>query len=85
MWDSGPGKCVVCGSLGDRDVLGRCEPCFRRGEYVPFLYFKEMGVENPRDPEGSTAHVRDIKARRYDTKENKMFYYKGERSYFDVH
>lgn len=48
----------------------------------PSIYFKEMGVENPGDPKGSTAHVRDIKARRLDTKTGKMFYYQAPKTYF---
>jgi len=48
---------------------------------VSYGYFKEMGVENPYDPKGSTAHVRDIKQRRWDQKEKRMFYYKGETRY----
>lgn len=45
-------------------------------------YFKEMGVENPIDPKGSTAHVRDIKNRRYDAKADKQFQYKPPKKYF---
>lgn len=81
MWDSGHGVCVVCGTSGDRDILGRCEACFRKNAPVPYCHFKEMGVENPGDPQGSTAHVRDIKARRVDVKTGKMYYDRGQRSY----
>lgn len=42
----------------------------------------EYGVENPIDPKGSTAHVRDIKARRIDPKTKTMFYYEGPKTYF---
>ena len=42
----------------------------------------EYGHENPDDPKGSTAHVRDIKTRRLDTKTKKMFYYEKPKTYF---
>lgn len=42
----------------------------------------EYGVENPIDSKGSTAHVRDIKARRIDPKTKEMFYYQGPKTYF---
>jgi hypothetical protein len=43
---------------------------------------KEVGIENPYDKKGSTAHVRDIKNRRYDPKTDKMFYHEGPKRYF---
>lgn len=46
------------------------------------FYFKEMGVENPADPKGSTAHVRDIKARRFDVKTKETYYNKSRTAYF---
>lgn len=57
-----------------------CKHC--RSFDEPSLYFKEVGVENPYDKKGSTAHVRDIKNRRLDTKTNRMFYYEAPKSYF---
>lgn len=42
----------------------------------------EFGHENPTDPKGSTAHVRDIKARRIDPKTKKQFYYETPKTYF---
>jgi hypothetical protein len=42
----------------------------------------EYGHENPMDPKGSTAHVRDIKARRYDNESKKVYYEKPSRTYF---
>lgn len=42
----------------------------------------EYGVENPVDPKGSTAHVRDIKARRIDPKTKAVFNYEKPKTYF---
>lgn len=42
-------------------------------------YFKEMGAANPRDPKGSTAHVRDIEDRRWHPTEKRMFYWSKEK------
>lgn len=42
----------------------------------------EYGVENPMDKKGSTAHVRDIKARRIDPKTKTLFYYEHPKTYF---
>lgn len=44
----------------------------------------EFGVENPVDAKGSTAHVRDIKDRRWHPKEKRLFYYSKElgKTYF---
>ena len=42
----------------------------------------ERGVENPMDPKGTTAHVRDIKARRIDPKTKTTFYYQKPKTYF---
>lgn len=44
----------------------------------------EMGRENPMDPKGSTAHVRDIKDRRWHPQEKRMFYRSRElgKTYF---
>lgn len=83
MWDSGLGQCVGCGRQADRDVAGRCEECFRAGVPVGQPYFKEM-VKLVTDS-ASVAHIKDIKARRLDTKTGKMYYDRGERTYFDVH
>lgn len=46
------------------------------------VHFKEVGVENPYDKKGSTAHVRDIKSRRLDTKTGKMFYHQAPKTYY---
>lgn len=42
----------------------------------------EYGHENPIDAKGSTAHVRDIKARRIDPKTKTFFYYEKPKTYF---
>lgn len=39
----------------------------------------EFGHENPIDPKGSTAHLRDIKDRRWHPTEKRMFYWSKER------
>ena len=82
MWDAGQGQCVVCGEEDDRDILGRCYQCFCLGIPVQYGHFKEVGRENPGDPKGSTAHVRDIKNRRMDPQTKQPFYYKGDTTYF---
>jgi hypothetical protein len=80
--------CVKCQQEdNDLDFVGRCLDCFKKdilsnGPTNGLPYFKEMGVENPADPQGSTAHVRDIKARRLDVKTNETYYDKGRTSYF---
>lgn len=83
MWDAGLGKCACCGVEADRDILGRCDSCFRQGRHVDnAFYFKEMGVENPADPKGSTAHVKDIKMRMIDPESKKVVNYKEPSKYF---
>lgn len=81
--------CVECGKPNEYvDFLGRCYPCFEELKWrepknrMVAPYFKEMGAENPIDPKGSTAHVRDIKQRRVDTKTGETFYYTGKKTYF---
>lgn len=78
-------KCSICNTNKSteyryRDGVWKCKHCSARD--VSGIYFKEMGVENPGDPKGSTAHVRDIKARRLDPVTQKMFYYKPPKTYF---
>jgi hypothetical protein len=81
--------CVECEKpKADLDFLGRCPGCFEELKWRPpkapvqAPYFKEMGVENPVDPKGSTAHVRDIKSRRYDEKTDSMYRYHPPKRYF---
>lgn len=77
--------CTQCGNVAGTLYLdGEAWVCRHCLSDVPgdAPYFKEMGVENPRDPEGSTAHVRDIKARRWDPKEERLFYYTPPKTYF---
>lgn len=56
--------------------------CFRNNEVVGYGHFKEMGVENPLDPKGSTAHVREIKSRMHDFKTGKVYNYEPPKTYF---
>ena len=79
------GICPKCQKpAGTLHLLGDdwlCHLCSSRYEPVGCRLF-EYGVENPMDPKGSTAHVRDIKARRIDPKTKEFFYYEGPKSYF---
>lgn len=82
-------ECVECKKPNEYvDFLGRCYACFEELKWrdskskQAAVYFKEMGVENPTDAKGSTAHVRDIKNRRYDPKTNETFYHKPKKTYF---
>lgn len=76
--------CDSCGNLAGSLYLDGtqwiCKHCYHWPERG--TYFKEVGVENPFDKKGSTAHVRDIKARRLDPKTKKLFYYKPAKVYF---
>lgn len=78
-------RCNVCGcapgSLYLDDNQWLCKTCYQK-PYEERPYVKEMGVENPYDTKGSTAHVRDIKNRRLDPKTKKMFYYQPPKTYF---
>lgn len=58
-----------------------CRVCAGHGESLGCRLF-EYGVENPMDSKGSTAHVRDIKARRIDPKTKTQFYYQAPKTYF---
>lgn len=51
-----------------------CKDCYQRPPASDTCRLFEMGHENPSDPKGSTAHVRDIKARRYNPTEKRTFY-----------
>lgn len=78
-------QCEWCGEDAGRYAL--CDACHAewQTQTVKLPYFKEMGVENPSDPKGSTAHVRDIKDRRYHPTEKRLFYKSQEmpgRTYF---
>ena len=57
-----------------------CKSCY--GNYDSTCRLFEYGHENPIDAKGSTAHVRDIKSRRLDTKTKQMFRYEAPKSYF---
>lgn len=58
-----------------------CRRCWISPEVVDTCRPFEYGQENPYDPEGSTAHVRDIKQRRWHPEEKRLFYYKPPVSY----
>ena len=68
-----------------RFVGGRwsCRHCVSSDVTVGCRLF-EFGKENPIDPKGSTAHVRDIRDRRWHPQEKRMFYYSRElgKTYF---
>lgn len=58
-----------------------CRHCFVGNSDTSCRLF-EYGHENPDDPKGSTAHVREIKTRRYDFKEKRTFNYEAPKTYF---
>lgn len=79
------GLCPLCRKpassihlVGD---LRGCRHCVS-GLNDPSCLLFEYGVENPIDSKGSTAHVRDIKARRIDPKTKTQFYYEKPKAYF---
>ena len=76
------GLCFSCGkaagSLYLEDRSWVCRHC-RGREDGELAYLKVMGSENPMDPKGSTAHVKDIKDRRWHPTENRMFYHSKEK------
>jgi hypothetical protein len=77
-------KCQECGHVSGSYYLAfglwLCRNCY--GGVPASCRLHEYGQENPMDPKGSTAHVRDIKARRLDPKTKKMFYYETPKTYF---
>lgn len=80
--------CESCGKFRaslhlDRDIWV-CEDCWMEPEPMDTCRLFEYGKENPTDPGGSTAHVRDIKDRRWHPQEKRMFYWSKEKpkSYF---
>ena len=54
-----------------------CRQCYTLPVSESCRFF-EYGHVNPIDPKGSTAHVRDIKDRRWHPKEKRLFYYSKE-------
>jgi hypothetical protein len=60
-----------------------CKDCYQIPSPMNCRLF-EFGHENPQDPQGSTAHVRDIKDRRWHPQEKRSFYYSRElgKTYF---
>lgn len=59
-----------------------CDDCWNPPPLMDTCRPFEYGHENKDDPKGSTAHVRDIKARRLDTKTKQMYYYAPPKTYF---
>jgi len=59
-----------------------CRHCYMAPPASDTCRLFEFGVENTMDAKGSTAHVRDIKARRIDPKTKQMFYYEKPKTYF---
>jgi len=55
-----------------------CRWCLKK-EVSNAPYFKEMGHANPHDPKGSTAHISDIRDRRWHPEEKRLFYYSKEK------
>ena len=60
-----------------------CSVCTHHVQQAGCRLF-EFGHENPVDAKGSTAHVRDIKDRRWHPKEHRQFYHSKElgKTYF---
>ena len=58
-----------------------CKHCYAPPPPMNTCRLFEKGHANPIDPEATTAHVRDIQARRYDTVEHRMYYDRGNKSY----
>lgn len=79
-------KCALCnrvyGSFYLQDDAFVCRHCYLRPPDRDTCRLFEYGVENPMDKNGSTAHVRDIKARRIDPKTKTLFYYEKPKTYF---
>lgn len=77
-------NCSTCNTFSPtlhyQDGVWVCRHCYTVPD--PSCLMFEYGRENPTDPEGSTAHVRDIKARRLDPKTKTMFYYEQPKTYF---
>lgn len=59
-----------------------CHFCYMAPARSDTCRLFEFGSENPMDARGSTAHVRDIKARRIDPKTKTQFYYEKPKTYF---
>jgi hypothetical protein len=59
-----------------------CRECYQVPPPIETCRLFEKGHANPRDPDGTTAHVRDIQARRWHPKEKRLFYYTPPKTYF---
>lgn len=80
--------CAECGQAAGTlhyqhaNHLFVCRHCYDRPPDADTCRAFEYGHENPIDPKGSTAHVRDIKLRRIDPKTKEVFNYKSPSKYF---
>lgn len=59
-----------------------CRHCYTPPSLTNTCRLFERGHANPIDPMATTAHIRDIQARRLDTKTKKMYYDQGPKSHF---
>jgi hypothetical protein len=73
MWDSGMGMCIGCKKQADRDILGRCNECFKAGLEVKYGHFKEMEHVHGK-VYASKAHIKDLEDRRWHPTEKRQFY-----------
>lgn len=79
-------KCELCShyatTLHYQTGQWVCRSCYLAPAPMDTCRMFERGHENPVDPQGTTAHVRDIKARRLDPKTKQLFYYEKPKTYF---
>ena len=76
-------KChSIASSLFYQDGQWVCNGCYQVPPMTETCRMFEYGHENPQDPKGSTAHVREIKTRRIDPKTKTVFNYSPPKSYF---
>lgn len=81
--DRGDMTCDKCHSFSATRYLDGdawvCRACWIAPERMDTCRLFERGQENPQDPEGTTAHVRDIKDRRWHPTEKRTFYWSKEK------
>lgn len=70
------------GSLNLQSGFWICRHCYVKPPVTDTCRPFERGRENPMDKDGSTAHIRDIKRRRWDPVERRSFNYAGPKTYF---
>lgn len=78
--------CDLCGHVSGtfhlQDGKWVCGHCYVEPPLAQTCRMHEFGHENPIDPKGSTAHVREIKTRRIDPKTKEVFNYSPPKTYF---